>query len=82
MFYQTKSLIPKSDYNIKYRLWITCSGQENDGNDHQWKKLSIRKQILLVSTLGNVETAVWNEYEIMKWICILKINAELKSYYC
>ena len=30
-----------------------------NGNDHQLKKLSIVKQILLVSTLGNVWKTVW-----------------------
>ena len=31
-------------------------GHENEGNDYQQKKLLISKQILLVSTLGNVWT--------------------------
>ena len=35
-----------------------CNRQNCKWNDHQLKKLSIVKQILLVSTLGNVET-VW-----------------------
>ena len=34
----------------------------NKGNDHQLKKLLIFKQILLVSTLGNVKRTVWRIY--------------------
>jgi len=39
-------------------------GQENKGNDEQLKKLLINEQILLVSTLGNVQETEWR-------ICIL-----------
>ena len=35
------------------------------GNDHQLKRLLIVKQILLVSTLGNVQRAVWRIYALM-----------------
>ena len=50
-------LTPKSDeclispYNITTELH---EGHENKGNDHQLKKLLIVKQILLLSTSGNV----------------------------
>ena len=56
-------LNPKSDQhlvspynNIAVSL---ISDHENKGNDHQLKKLLIVKQILLVSTLGNVKITVW-----------------------
>ena len=35
------------------------------GNDHQLKRLLIVKQILLVSTLGNLQRAVWRIYALM-----------------
>ena len=35
------------------------------GNDHQLKRLLIVKQILLVSTLGNVKRTVWRIYALM-----------------
>ena len=35
------------------------------GNDHQLKRLLIVKQILLVSTLGNVKRTVWRIYTLM-----------------
>ena len=44
-------------------------GQKNDGNDCQLKMLLIAKQILLVSTLENVERTVWR-------ICILILGFE------
>ena len=37
---------------------IKCRGHDNKGNDHQFKKLLIIKQILLVSTIGNVKRTV------------------------
>ena len=40
-----------SPYNITTE---SHEGLENKGNDHQLKKLLIVKQILLLSTLGNV----------------------------
>ena len=41
----------------------------NKGNDHQLKKLLIFKQILLVSTLGNVKRTVWR-------ICLLMLGCK------
>ena len=35
------------------------------GNDRQLKRLLIVKQILLVSTLGNVKRTVWRIYTLM-----------------
>ena len=50
--------LPGSDYNLNspYNITplITHQGYENKGNDHQLKKLLIVKQILFVSTIGNV----------------------------
>ena len=43
---------------VTYYPQITCYGNESKGNDHKLKKLLIVKQILLVSTLGNVWRAV------------------------
>ena len=34
-------------------------GNKNKGNDHQFKMLLIVKQILFVSTLGDVDRIVW-----------------------
>ena len=45
------------------------SGHENKINDHQLKKLLIFKQILLVSTFGNVQRTVWR-------ICILMLGCK------
>ena len=44
-------------------------------NDLYWKKLVIVKQILLVSTLGNVERTVWR-------ICILMLGWKSCGYLC
>ena len=44
-------------------------GHENKGKDHQLKKLSVFKQILLDSTLGNVWRTVWR-------ICILMLGSK------
>ena len=58
-------MTPKSDYHL---ILLTM------GNDHQLKRLWIDKQILLVSTLGNVQRTVWR-------ICILMIGCKgLKKY--
>ena len=43
-----------SNFTPQYHPWITRSSHENKGNDQQRKKPLISKQILLVSTLGNV----------------------------
>ena len=44
------------------------SDHVNKGNDHQLKKLSIVKQILLVSTLGNVKLTVWRiKILVLRW---------------
>ena len=42
------------NFSIWYHPWMTLQGHKNKGNDHQLKELLIVKQILLVSTLGNV----------------------------
>ena len=43
-----------SDFSFLYHPWSKHYGQENKGIDHLLKFLLIVKQILLVSTLGNV----------------------------
>ena len=59
---------PKSDqhlsspYNISYESFIKV---QNKRNDHQLKKLLIVKQILPVSTLGNVKRIVWRMWILM-----------------
>ena len=63
---------PKSDqhlsspYNISSESFIKV---QNKRNDHQLKKLLIVKQILPVSTLGNVKRIVWR-------ICILMLGCK------
>ena len=53
------SLTPKSDQHLISPYNITpesnIKGHENKGNDHQLKKFYIANQILLVSTLENVQ---------------------------
>ena len=55
---------PASNFSLQYHLWIKYYGHWNNGNDHQLKKLLIVKQILLISTTGNIWRTVWR-------ICIL-----------
>ena len=43
-----------SDFSFLYHPWSKHYGQENKGIDHLLKFLSIVRQILLVSILGNV----------------------------
>ena len=43
-----------SNFSIQYPPWVTHYGHENRGNNHQLKEFLIAKQILPVSTLGNV----------------------------
>ena len=42
------------NFSIQYPPWVTHYGHKNKGNDHQLKEFLIVKQILPVSTLGNV----------------------------
>ena len=58
---------PTFTFSLYYHPWIKHEGQENKGRDHQLKKRLIIKQILLVSTLGNVKRTVWT-------ICILMLG--------
>ena len=44
-------------------------GHEDQGNDHQLKKLLIVKQILLVSASGNVKRPVWR-------MCVLMLECK------
>ena len=60
----------KSDYHLisplglLYHHWN--KSQENRENNHQLKKiLIVNKQILLISTLGDVERTVWRIYMLM-----------------
>ena len=54
---------PKSDWLLISPHSITheskCRGYKNKGNDHQFKKFPIVKQILLVCSIGNVKRTVW-----------------------
>ena len=43
-----------SKYSLQNHPWIKHEGHENKGIDHQPKKLLIVKQMLLVSSMGNV----------------------------
>ena len=52
----------------------------NKGNDHQLKKLSIVKQILLVSTLGNVKLTVWRiKILVLRWKELKESNSGKKN---
>ena len=42
-----------STFSLQYHPWIKCKGHDNSGNDRQFERLLIVKQILLVSTIGN-----------------------------
>ena len=46
-----------------------------DGNNHQFKKLLIVQQILLVNTIGNVKRMVWR-------ICIMSGCKAVIENYC
>ena len=58
-----------SNFSIQYPPWITHYGHENKGNDHQLKEFLIVKQILPVSTSGNV-------YRTVRRKCIQKIGCK------
>ena len=64
-----------SNFSLQYRHWITHKCHENKGNYHQLKKLLITRQILLVSTLVNVQRVlycrVWKELLVSKKIVVL-----------
>ena len=52
----------------------------NKGNDHQLKKLSIVKQILLVSKLGNVKLTVWRiKILVLRWKELKESNSGKKN---
>ena len=46
-------------FSTQYLPLNECIGRKNKGNDHQFKMLLIVKQILFVSTLGDVDRIVW-----------------------
>ena len=48
-----------SKYSLQNHPWIKHEGHENKGIDHQPKKFLIVKQILHVSSLGNVYRTIW-----------------------
>ena len=67
---------PISYFSLQYHIWIKHQGHENKGNDNQPKdsKFLIVKQILLISTLGNVrwqyrEYAYWCKGEKLRQLC-------------
>ena len=43
-----------SYFSLPYHQGINIQGCKNEGNDHQLKMFLIVKQILLLSTMGNV----------------------------
>ena len=51
---------PPSNFSSQYHPWINHDDNENKGNDCQFKKLLIVKQILLVITMENVENSMEN----------------------
>ena len=56
---------PPSNFSLQYHPWIKHQSHENNGNDHQLKELLIIKEILLGSTLGNGQRAVWRICKLM-----------------
>ena len=70
---KTRHLNPEewleSNFSLQHHCWIKQYGYESEENDGSIKKkLVIVKQILLVSTIGNVYEAVWRIY-ILNWWC-------------
>ena len=43
-----------SNFSLQYHPWIKHEGHKNEENDHQLNMVLIIKQILSVSTLGNI----------------------------
>ena len=54
-----------SNLSLQYHHWITHWCHENKRNDQQLKKLLIVWQILLVSTLVNVQKTIWRIWILM-----------------
>ena len=48
-----------SSFSLQYYGWIKHKAYESKGYDHQIKKALINKQIILISTLGNVYRTLW-----------------------
>ena len=65
-----------SNFSLQYLVWITYKGHKNKGNEDQLKKLSIVKQILVVSIFRNVWWTVLRIY-----ILILVSNALEWAYF-
>ena len=70
---KTRHLNPEewleSNFSLQHHCWVKQYGYESEENDGSIKKkLVIVKQILLVSTIGNVYEAVWRIY-ILNWWC-------------
>ena len=64
---QWSSLLFEAIFSLIILLHVKTANVK--GNDHQLKKLSIVKQILYVSTLGNVWRTVWR-------ICIMMLGCK------
>ena len=60
---------------IQYQPWIKHWGHNNRGNDHQLKKLLNVKQILPVSTTGNVWRTVWRICMLMLGCSCLRLTS-------
>ena len=50
---------PASYFSLHYQPWIKQEGHKGKGNDHQLKKLSIAKQIILVYIEQYGECTLW-----------------------
>ena len=49
----------ESNFSLHHHSWINFKGHESNGSDHQFRKLLIVKQILLIFTLESIERTVW-----------------------
>ena len=47
-----------SNFSAQYQPSIKYNGQENKGNDHQYKKLLIIQHIVVVSIIGIIKKTV------------------------
>ena len=61
---------------------IKFKGHEKIGNDHHLRRLSIVKQILLVSSIRNVQRTVWRICILMLGFKRVKANIRSECYFC
>ena len=60
----------------------THKGHEKMGNDHHLRRLSIVKQILLISSIRNVQRTVWRICIMMLGFKRVKANIRSECYFC